>query len=128
MGLWIHNGNEHLDAVSDYRTILGVCIALPIVMTIVVGMRAYARAKILRTLGVDDWIVFFSAVSLAGDSGIWSFKMTELQICAIIYSGLCIGQSRWGLGLPLTMRPKPNLNAYSVVSESIRVQNTEAKS
>lgn len=63
MGLWIHNGSEHLDAISDYRTILGVCIALPILMVIVVAMRAYTRVKILNSLGFDDWVIFFSAVS-----------------------------------------------------------------
>ncbi|KAI4136776.1 MAG: hypothetical protein L6R39_007616, partial [Caloplaca ligustica] len=98
MGLWIHNGSEHLDEISDYRTILGVCIALPILMTVVVAMRAYTRGKILNSLGLDDWVIFFSA------------------ICAIIYAGLCIGQSKWGLGLPLKMRPKPNLNEYSVIN------------
>ncbi|KAI4242737.1 MAG: hypothetical protein LQ352_007180 [Teloschistes flavicans] len=98
MGLWIHNGSEHLDAISDYRTILGVCIALPILMVIVVAMRAYTRVKILNSLGFDDWVIFFSA------------------ICAIIYAGLCIGQSRWGLGLPIKQRPKPNLNDYSVIN------------
>ncbi|KAL8826375.1 MAG: hypothetical protein Q9170_007425 [Blastenia crenularia] len=98
MALWIHNGDEHLDTISDYRIILGVCIALPILMTIVVAMRAYTRAKILNSLGFDDWVIFFSA------------------ICAIIYAGLCIGQSRWGLGLPPRLRPKPNLSDYSVIN------------
>ncbi|KAL8685580.1 MAG: hypothetical protein Q9218_007673 [Villophora microphyllina] len=98
MGLWIHNGDEHLDAISDYRTILGVCIALPILMTVVVAMRVYTRVRILSSLGPDDWIIFFSA------------------ICAIIYAGLCIGQSQWGLGLPLGLRPKANLDPYSVIN------------
>ncbi|KAL8934310.1 MAG: hypothetical protein Q9216_005974 [Gyalolechia sp. 2 TL-2023] len=98
MAPWIHNGNEHLDEISEYRTILGVCIALPVLMTIIVAMRAYTRAKILNSLGLDDWVIFFSA------------------ICAIIYAGLCIGQSRWGLGLPLQVRPEPNLNDYSKIN------------
>ncbi|KAL8764435.1 MAG: hypothetical protein Q9203_007170 [Teloschistes exilis] len=98
MGLWIHNGSEHLDSVSDYRIILGVCIALPILMVIVVAMRAYTRVKILNSLGFDDWVIFFSA------------------ICAIIYASLCIGQSRFGLGLPIKERPKLNLNDYSVIN------------
>ncbi|KAL8657432.1 MAG: hypothetical protein Q9226_001925 [Calogaya cf. arnoldii] len=62
MPYWIHNGSDHLDAISDYRTILGVCITLPIIMTIVVGMRAYTRIKLLESIGIDDWIIFFSAV------------------------------------------------------------------
>lgn len=37
------------------------------------------------------------------------------QVCSIIYSGICIGQSRWGLGLPVELRPEENLNKYSVV-------------
>ncbi|KAL8851535.1 MAG: hypothetical protein Q9221_003554 [Calogaya cf. arnoldii] len=57
---WIHNGSDHLDAISDYRTILG--------------------------------------------------------LCAIVYAGLCIGQSRWGLGLPLGLRPDANINQYSVIN------------
>ncbi|KAL8752082.1 MAG: hypothetical protein Q9199_005985 [Rusavskia elegans] len=98
MALWIHNGSQQLDEISDYRTILGVCIALPILMVIVVGMRAYTRIKLLNSIGLDDWIIFFST------------------LCAIIYAGLCIGQSKWGLGLPLTLRPKENINQYSVIN------------
>lgn len=67
MGLWIHNGNEHLDAISDYRIILGVCIALPIIMALIVAMRLYTRGHILHSLGFDDWVIFFSAVG-ASDS------------------------------------------------------------
>ncbi|KAL8852504.1 MAG: hypothetical protein Q9221_002628, partial [Calogaya cf. arnoldii] len=59
---WIQNGSDHLDAISDYRTILGVCITLPIIMTIVVGMRAYTRIKLLESIGIDDWIILFSAI------------------------------------------------------------------
>lgn len=63
MGLWINNGSEQLDAVSKYPTILGVCIALSVLLIIVVAMRAYTRIKILNSLGFDDWVIFFSAVS-----------------------------------------------------------------
>ncbi|KAI4238274.1 MAG: hypothetical protein LQ349_001221 [Xanthoria aureola] len=98
MTLWIHNGSQQLDEISDYRTILGVCIALPILMVVIVGMRAYTRIKLLHSIGLDDWIIFFST------------------LCAIIYAGLCIGQSTWGLGLPLSLRPKDNINQYSVIN------------
>ncbi|KAL8858715.1 MAG: hypothetical protein Q9178_004803 [Gyalolechia marmorata] len=98
MTFWVHHGDQHLDDISHHDLILGVCLALPILMVIVVAMRAYTRIKILNSIGLDDWIVIFSAV------------------CAIIYAGLCIGQSRWGLGLPLTLRPKPNIDQYSVIN------------
>lgn len=62
MSLWIQNGTEDLDAISHYERILGVCVALPVLMVIIVGMRAYTRIKILNNVGLDDWIIFFSAV------------------------------------------------------------------
>lgn len=115
MTLWIHNGSQQLDEISDYRTILGVCIALPILMVVIVGMRAYTRIKLLHSIGLDDWIIFFSTVSSCSRV-LSSFVADHLyQLCAIIYAGLCIGQSTWGLGLPLSLRPKDNINQYSVV-------------
>ena len=60
---WVINGSSHLDNISNYKTILGVCIALPILTTTVVAARAYTRAVLLKVLGVDDWVTFFSTVS-----------------------------------------------------------------
>lgn len=62
--VWVHNGNEHLDEISDYRLIVGVCIALAVVMIFTVGLRGYTRFFVLHSLGIDDYIVLFSAVSL----------------------------------------------------------------
>ena len=123
MGLWIHNGSQHLDEISEYRTILGVCYALTILMICVVLLRMYTRGRILNSLGLDDYVTSFSAVSrtlLLASTG----PLTDVlnQVLAGIYSGLCIEQSKWGLGLPVTMRPKPNLDKYSVVWVSFEVQ------
>lgn len=60
---WVINGSSHLDNISNYKTILGVCIALPILTTTVVAARAYTRAILLKVLGLDDWVTFFSTVS-----------------------------------------------------------------
>ena len=60
---WVINGSPHLDNISNYKTILGVCIALPILTTTVVAARAYTRAILLKVLGLDDWVIFFSTVS-----------------------------------------------------------------
>jgi len=46
------------------------------------------------------------------------------QICAILYSGLCIGQSKWGLGLDIKLRPKMNINNYSIVSNPLNHTST----
>lgn len=61
-------------------------------------MRGYVRAVMLRTVGWDDWVIYFSC------------------ICGIIYSGLTIGQTKWGLGLDLQYRPKVNLDQYSIIN------------
>jgi len=45
-----------------------------------------------------------------------SKTLTGSQICSIIYNSLCITQSRYGLGLPLSIRPVANLNKYSEVN------------
>lgn len=60
--LWIHNGNEHLDQISGIKRLLGVCIGLPLLMMIVVGMRLYIRIFILKSLGSDDWATVVSLV------------------------------------------------------------------
>ena len=60
---WVINGSSHLDDISNYKTILGVCIALPILTTTIVAARAYTRAILLKVLGLDDWVIFFSTVS-----------------------------------------------------------------
>ncbi len=112
--VWVNNGDDALDHISDYRTILGVCIALPILTTIVVALRGYSRGRLLRALGVDDFVIFFSAVSRP--MFIRHDTTKCCQICGIVYAGLCIGQAKWGLGLPIKLRPKVNINEYSVVS------------
>ena len=61
--VWINNGNAHLDEVSNWRTILATCIALPVVTTLVVALRGYVRGRLLRNLGADDYVIFCSAVS-----------------------------------------------------------------
>ena len=37
-------------------------------------------------------------------------------MCSIAYSSLAIGQSRWGLGLPIKLRPKANSHSFKVLS------------
>ncbi|KAI9857527.1 MAG: hypothetical protein M1824_004787 [Vezdaea acicularis] len=97
-GLWVHNASQHVNDVSQYPTILAVCVCLTIWMLIIVGLRVYVRGHIIKSFGADDWTILFSAV------------------CSVIYNGLAIGQSRWGLGLPIALRPKVNLNEYSTIN------------
>ncbi len=113
---WIYNATPAVTAQSQYPTILGVCIALTTLMTIVIGLRAYVRVVLLKSVGADDWTILFSA------------------ICSIIYNALAVArqcpstsflsislltvlaESRWGLGLPVRLRPKVNTYDYRTVS------------
>lgn len=75
--VWINNGTEALDNASNYKTILATCIALPVVTTVVVALRAYCRGRLLKTLYYDDYVIFFSAVCIAATTGItWNFQLT----------------------------------------------------
>jgi hypothetical protein len=60
---WVHNGSVKLDDESKYKQIMGVSITLTVIMTLIVSMRAYVRSVMLKTLGSDDWVIFFSAVT-----------------------------------------------------------------
>lgn len=61
--VWINNGSPALDQISEYPTILGVCITLSILTTVIVLLRGFTRARILKVLGIDDYVIFFSCVS-----------------------------------------------------------------
>ena len=71
---WVENASPAVDDVSKYPEIIAVCVCLTLFMVVLVGLRVYVRAFMLKVTGVDDWIIIFSAV------------------CSIIYSGLCIGR------------------------------------
>ncbi|KAM5465020.1 hypothetical protein MauCBS54593_006653 [Microsporum audouinii] len=95
---WVYHVSPEVNAISQYPTILAVCISLTFVMTVVVCLRVWVRAVWKKSFGVDDAVIVSSAV------------------CGIIYSALCITQSRLGLGLPLKLRPKQSLNTYATVN------------
>jgi len=59
---WIHNGSEGLDARSDYGKIIAALVPLTTCMAIITSLRAYVRFVIIKAIGPDDWIVFYSAV------------------------------------------------------------------
>ncbi|OBT65555.1 hypothetical protein VE03_05031 [Pseudogymnoascus sp. 23342-1-I1] len=97
-GNWVHNGSPQFDHDSKYKQIMAVSITLTCVMTIVVCLRGYVRGAMLKALGWDDFVIFFAA------------------LCTITYTGLCVGQTRWGLGLTVASRPKLNFNSFSVLN------------
>ncbi|CZT43346.1 uncharacterized protein RSE6_03371 [Rhynchosporium secalis] len=77
---WIYNlVNE--DAASNSSVLLGVGVSLTILSLTIVSLRFYVRARIVRTVTIDDWIIGVT----------WIF--------AFIFVAITLAQSRWGLGL-----------------------------
>ncbi|KAF7166979.1 hypothetical protein CNMCM5623_000467 [Aspergillus felis] len=94
---WVHNASPEIDAQSRYPLILGVCITLTVLMVITVCLRLFVRIKLGR-FSAADYVMVFG------------------MIFSIVYNALCIAQSRYGLGLPLALRPKVNLITYTKIN------------
>ncbi|KAJ6035773.1 hypothetical protein N7540_000052 [Penicillium herquei] len=88
---WVYNATPEVDAASEYRLILPVCITLTVLMVIIVSLRLVIRAN----LAPSDYI------------------MVVGMVFSVVYSALCIAQSRYGLGLPLKLRPEADLSTYT---------------
>ncbi|GAB7347680.1 hypothetical protein MBLNU459_g5247t1 [Dothideomycetes sp. NU459] len=71
-------------------------------MCLVVGLRTWVRLRLVKSLGVDDCILYLSAAT------------------AIIYVALALEQTRLGLGLPVRLRPKPDVREYGAVNYACR--------
>ncbi|KAB8295261.1 hypothetical protein EYC80_007172 [Monilinia laxa] len=96
--LWVYNSTPDANAESEYVLILGGTIPLLLFTAITVSGRLYVRIRTVRGIGADDWIIVVT------------------MVCAIIYNAMTITQSRWGLGLPLELRPPEDLNSYSLLN------------
>ncbi|KAF2157325.1 hypothetical protein K461DRAFT_15086 [Myriangium duriaei CBS 260.36] len=97
---WIYNTVQNLDDLSSWKQITAVAVALTVLMSAVVIARLWLR---LSVLGSEDWLVVTAA------------------ICSIIYNALCIMQTRYGLGLPIALRPHMDVGPYTVVCKRTRI-------
>lgn len=129
--MWVYNASPAVNAASQYKVILGVCLSLTVLMVMTVGMRLVIRARNSR-LAAADYVMVVGMVS--NDYEIPILKHANAmptQTFSIIYSALCIArmycclhlistsltvaESRYGLGLPLKLRPDANLATYTKV-------------
>lgn len=60
---WVHNADPAVDAQSEWPTIVAVCISLTALMATTVGLRLYVRAWMIKSVGIDDYVMLFSMVS-----------------------------------------------------------------
>lgn len=58
---WVYNATPEVEAVSDYRVILGVCLSLTVLMVVTVCLRLVVRAQASR-LGAADYVMVVSMV------------------------------------------------------------------
>ncbi|KAJ5049542.1 hypothetical protein EN45_069190 [Penicillium chrysogenum] len=74
---WVHNASPEVEAASQYRLILGVCLSLTVLMVITVSMRLFLRARASRWAAAD-YVMVASMINYAGrpfyQIGIAGFK------------------------------------------------------
>lgn len=84
---WVSHATPEVDAISQWRTIVAVCIILTVLSVAIVGYRLWLSFR-GRGLASDDYVALLSV------------------IFALIYSVLTIIQTKYGLGLPIKLRSK----------------------
>ncbi|PKS05920.1 hypothetical protein jhhlp_007753 [Lomentospora prolificans] len=94
---WVDNASEEIDQISQWRLIIAVTVTLTVISMTVVIMRLWIRGR-TRGMAADDWMATLSL------------------IFAIAYSIICILQTKYGLGLPIALRPKENLIPFTRVN------------
>ena len=62
--VWVQNASPEVDAASTYPTITAVCVCITVLMLCIVSTRIYVRAFMMKMMGMDDWVILFSAVCL----------------------------------------------------------------
>lgn len=62
--MWVHNASPEVDRASHYPRIISVCTVLTLFMILIVGLRTYVRARIVRAVGSDDYVTISAAVCL----------------------------------------------------------------
>jgi hypothetical protein len=58
---WVYNATPEVEAASQYRLILGVCLSLTVLMVIIVSLRLFVRVQSGR-LAAADWVMAASMV------------------------------------------------------------------
>lgn len=86
---WVHHASPEVEAESQYRLILGVCLGLTLLMIITVCLRLAIRFN-ARRLEASDFVMLVTMVGYLR----WIDDPTanRCQIFSIIYSALCVAR------------------------------------
>jgi hypothetical protein len=130
---WVYNVAPEVNIASDYPGILGVCFTFTFLMVIVVSLRFYVRFC-ARRMAADDYVMIVTMVSTVPremafqTERISCLALFTMQFASLVsirslhnlfhasYSPALIPETRYGLGLPLRLRPKESLPQYTKVS------------
>ncbi|KAL2166169.1 hypothetical protein VTG60DRAFT_3175 [Thermothelomyces hinnuleus] len=91
---WVENATPEVNAKSEWPKIIAICIVLSVFSIATVCARVWIRFK-NHGLAADDYMAMLS------------------MVFALAYAILCIVQTKYGLGLPLALRPKKSLILYT---------------
>ncbi|GAO16711.1 uncharacterized protein UV8b_07931 [Ustilaginoidea virens] len=94
---WVANAIPEVEAQSQWASILAVCVVLSALSIATVSCRLWVRGN-SRGFAGDDYM---SASSM---------------VFALVYSVLCVVQTRYGLGLPVKLRPQADAAPYARVN------------
>lgn len=62
---WVQHVTPEVEALSQYPTIISVCVSLTVLMALVVAIRSWVRAHLVKRMGFDDYLAICTAVSFA---------------------------------------------------------------
>ncbi|PVH74122.1 hypothetical protein DL98DRAFT_357030, partial [Cadophora sp. DSE1049] len=97
---WVYNVIDQ-DAATNAPAVIGVGVFLTVLSLSIVSLRLYVRARIVRTITIDDWIIVAT----------W--------FLSFVFVALTLAQTRWGSGLqdaadmPLQNIPQSSLLQYA---------------
>jgi len=82
---WVENATPEVEALSQWPTILAVCVILSFLSIVTVSMRLWIRYT-ARGLAADDWMAGLS------------------MVFALVYSVLCIVRT-WSINMAIEWPP-----------------------
>lgn len=61
---WVENARPEIEAESQWPMIVAVCVVLTVAMASTVGLRLYVRIRMIKSVGIDDYVMLASMVKV----------------------------------------------------------------
>lgn len=84
---WVDNATPEVEARSEYRTIIAICVALSAFSILIVGARLWIRHE-NHGLAADDWMAILSVVFAIIYSVLCIIRMFSRPFPAVLTAGL----------------------------------------